>query len=207
MERRFVRTQPAQIITRDDGTVAVVGYASVFYNPLDPGTEFQLYRDLVERIMPGAFDRALREDDVRGLFNHDSNQVLGRTASGTLKLSADEKGLRYEISPPNTQLGRDLPVLVQRGDVSGSSFAFTIDSQTFRTEGDHDVREINAVTLYDVGPVTYPAYESTTAGLRCAEGIDEAVKARDAWRAEQARQVGRMDVLRAGLRLKELEIS
>src|SRR5262245_48535456 len=94
----------------------IVGYAATFYKADDPRTQFQQYEDLVERILPGAFDRALREDDVRGLFNHEVGFVLGRVSSGTLKLSADSTGLHYEIKTPPTQQARDLLELIKRGD-------------------------------------------------------------------------------------------
>src|SRR5215475_2335681 len=100
MERRFLASlsHPVKLEKRVGTDFPYcTGFAAVFYKDGDPDTEYQLYPDLVERIAPGAFDRAVREDDVRGLMNHDPNLLLGRTAAGTLKLSADATGLRYEI--------------------------------------------------------------------------------------------------------------
>lgn len=158
---------------RADGAKAIVGYGAVYYDGSER-TEFELWPGMIERIMPGTFDRALRAaDDVRGLFNHDPNQVLGRTGSRTLKLVSDTRGLRYEISPPDTATGRDVMELVRRGDVSGSSFSFAVppDGQRMKLEKRAGVtvkvREIiNVDPLYDVGPVTFPAYEATAAGVR-----------------------------------------
>ena len=133
---------------------------------------------LVERIMPGAFDRALRDaDDVRALYNHDPNMVLGRTRSGTLSLVSDQRGLRYEIALPDTQLGRDLPALLRRGDVSGSSFSFSLgdraaDQSWVKQNDGTTVREIRSAVLYDVGPVTFPAYAGTSAHTRSLDDIE-----------------------------------
>jgi HK97 family phage prohead protease len=103
------------------------------------------------------------------LWNHDLSNILGRTKSKTLRLSADVTGLRYEIDLPNTTLGRDVGELVARGDVTGSSFAFSVrangDNVTRTKEGIY-VRSINAVDLFDVSPVTVPAYDGTSVQAR-----------------------------------------
>jgi HK97 family phage prohead protease len=162
----------ARIETRDDGKPVIVGYAAVYHRAADPGTEFVLYEDpgdgfrFVERIAPGAFDRAAREDDVRALFNHDPDHVLGRAKAGTLRLTVDERGLRYEIDPPDTQTARDVTESLRRGDISGSSFAFNIRGETVEKSPKLWVRTLTDVDLYDVGPVTYPAYKGTEAGVR-----------------------------------------
>lgn len=171
----------------------IVGYAAVYYRADDPGTEYTLWGDNVERIMPGAFDRAISEDDTVGLFNHDSNMVLGRRTAGTMRLTVDDRGLRYEIDPPDTQTGRDVVASLERGDVNGSSFGFKIDHEEWVSEGDgvSNVRLIRGVKLFDVGPVTFPAYTSTAAGMRAdTETLDEARASLEAWQngraAEQA---------------------
>jgi HK97 family phage prohead protease len=136
-----------------------------------------------EEILPGAFDKILGRQrgkgDVVALFNHDSNIVLGRTSSGTLELSSDEKGLRYVVTPPVSRA--DVLELIQRRDVRGSSFAFTVDpkNESFRTgEDGKAVRQIREVSgLYDVGPVLVPAYPSTSAGV--------AMRSYEAWLASQ----------------------
>jgi HK97 family phage prohead protease len=120
----------------------------------------------IESIDPEAFS-STDMDDVRALFNHDSNFVLGRTKSGTLRLMVDEKGLAYEIDMPDTQLGRDMYESIKRGDISQSSFAFTIEDDEYRKEGDTVYRTIKKIKkLYDVAPVTFPAYESTSVQAR-----------------------------------------
>jgi HK97 family phage prohead protease len=191
MERRFLSsaTCPVKLQKRDGELEALFGYASVFYNADDPGTEFQIYPDLVERIMPTAFDRCLREGaDIACLFNHDPNQVLGRSSSGTMRLKCDKRGLVYQTVPGDTSIARDVCAMVGRGDVRGSSFSFSVVKQAFVTAEDMDVREVHDVDLYDCGPVTFPAYDSSTAGLRSRDFFavpDEVRAAYQAWKAEQ----------------------
>ena len=120
----------------------------------------------IESIDREAFSETDMED-VRALFNHDSNFVLGRTKAGTLRLMVDENGLAYEIDMPDTQLGRDMYESIKRGDISQSSFAFTIEDDEYRKEGDTVYRTIKKIKkLYDVAPVTFPAYESTSVQAR-----------------------------------------
>jgi HK97 family phage prohead protease len=189
MERRMTPSGEIKVEKRADGGSTVTGYAAVFYRDGDPGTEYRLGPDVVERIAPTAFQRALQEKhDARALFNHDPNMLLGRASAGTLRLSVDQRGLRYEIDIPDTNVGKDVATSIARGDLSGSSFAFRINGkggQRFEKGKEQDVRNILDVDLFDVGPVTYPAYEGTTTGLRSGE-CDDALKARDAWAAEQS---------------------
>lgn len=190
MERRMTPAGEVKVETRSDGGKMLVGYGAVFYRAGEPGTEYRLAPDVVERIAPGAFDRALsQKQDARGLYNHDPNMLLGRVSAGTMRLSADARGLRYEIDLPDTQLGKDIPALISRGDLSGSSFSFRINGKTgqrFDKGDEFDVRNILDVDLYDAGPVTYPAYEGTTAAMRSGD-CDDAIEARDQWREEQSK--------------------
>jgi HK97 family phage prohead protease len=149
----------------------VRGYAAVFYDGT-PGSEYQFKAQdklfVRERIDPHAFDQTVQVDDVRGLFNHDTNLLLGRTKSGTLKLRVDTVGLRYSIPQlPESPNGRNVRESLRRGDVSGSSIGFTINPNgerwTKQADGTYVV-EILSVRLFDVSPVTFPAYEGTTAG-------------------------------------------
>jgi HK97 family phage prohead protease len=180
-ERRMTPTGNITVETRTDGTKAITGYAAVFHRAEEAGTEYRLGKDLVERISPTAFSRAISEKhDARALFNHDPNMLLGRAGAGTLRLSADQRGLKYEIDLPDTQVGRDVAASIARGDLTGSSFAFQVTKQSFAKADKHDVRNIEDVNLLDVGPVTYPAYQATTTGLRSGECSD-AFEAREAW--------------------------
>ena len=178
MERRNFK-KPVHIETREDGSNCLTGYAAVFYRADDPGTEFELWEGYVERIMPGAFDTAILEDDVRALVNHDANMILGRNKSGTLSLSTDGTGLRYEIDLPDTQVGRDTKTSIERGDIDGSSFAFIADSVNRRSVDGVEIREVTKARLYDVGPVVYPAYAASTADTRAAkDDYDERIKSK-----------------------------
>lgn len=203
LQRRYLprSAKPPKLQERADGAAPLItGYAAVFFREGDPSTEFEMWPAdnygprVVERIMPTAFNRAMAEDDVRGLFNHDSAVVLGRSGAGTLRLSVDAVGLRYEIDPPDTQAARDLIQSLRRGDISGSSFAF-VPRDTSRREvaatadkpGEYII-ERNDVQLFDVGPVTFPAYAGASSGVRSADlaGVrDEIDRHRAAVAADQ----------------------
>lgn len=161
-ERRIV-SAPLEIRSAEAEPAKLVGYAAVFEREAVIAGLFR------ERIAPGAFSTAIKEDDVRALFNHDPNFVLGRTTAGTLELAQDDTGLRYEVDPPDTQWARDLMVSVQRGDVSQSSFGFQVVREEWTNPENRKelpTRTILEARLFDVSPVTYPAYEETTAEAR-----------------------------------------
>lgn len=145
----------------------IEGYAAVFNEETDIGGMFR------EVIRPGAFARAIEErQDVRALWNHDPNFVLGRTKAGTLKLEEDKRGLWISIEPPDTQFARDHMQSIARGDVDQMSFAFIATDETWtERKGEPSLREIKDVDLFDVSSVTYPAYEGTQVGLRSAESV------------------------------------
>lgn len=162
MEQQEIRVFDSEMrMEGDEESRKVVGYAAVYNSDSEEMWGFK------ERIAPGAFEAALG-DDVRALFNHDANMLLARTKSGTLKLSSDERGLKYEFEAPKTTAGNDLLEMLKRGDVSQSSFAFTVDEERWDEKtGQKPIRTIMKVKrLYDVSPVTYPAYPDTTAAKR-----------------------------------------
>lgn len=169
-ERRTLQSE-FRIETREDGKKLIRGHAAVFNSETDLGW----FR---EKIVPGAFSESIGKDDVRALFNHDTNFVLGRNTAGTLTMREDEKGLYVEIDPPDTQVGRDLVTSIERGDISQMSFGFqTIrDSwEEFETE-EKTLRTLEKVKLWDVSPVTFPAYQDT----------DVAVRSHDSWSESKA---------------------
>jgi len=187
VERRFLATDVAPVAVRDgegDKPAHVTGTASVFYDGT-PDTEFSLWDGAVERVMPGSFKRAIKEDDVRGLFNHNPDNLLGRNVAGTLDLKESKAGLEYDATAADTQVARDVRTHIARGDVTGSSFGFIATDEQWRTEDELEIREIRGVRLFDVGPVTFPAYEGTEAGVRSAGDATEARASYDAWKAEQ----------------------
>lgn len=203
MIRRFTERQVSgvRVQRREDKSSVIEGYGAVFYAAGDAGSEYRLWDNWFERIMPGAFDRALRErQDVRGLFNHDSNCLLGRTAAKTLRLAVDSKGLRYEIDVADTQVGRDVSVSIERGDLSGSSFAFIPKRTVWIEEDDRIIRQIEDVDLFDVGPVTYPAYDSTTTTVRSAER-ESLQREIDEWRKSRPTEADAISV-----RMRQIEV-
>lgn len=157
----------------DSQPTKIIGYGSVFDSRSN--LIFGSFREIIK---PGAFDDVLN-DDVRALFNHDPNFILGRSQSGTLSLNVDEKGLRYDITAPDTQTIRDLVIApMLRGDINQSSFAFNIardGEDWYQDEDGVIVREITRFSrLYDVSPVTYPAYQEAGSAVRSMEAWKEA---------------------------------
>lgn len=163
MERRDTIGRPARAV----GKGRISGYAAVFYDPKDPGTQYDA-GPFRERIARGAFDAVLG-DDVVALFNHNQDVILGRSSAGTLRLQVDKVGLRYTIDA-DTIVGRPIAEAVARGDVRGSSFAFDFGDVEEDKDGVRTVKSF--ARLYDVGPVVFPAYEATSANARAAGGVD-----------------------------------
>lgn len=155
------RLYESELEVRDNakGGKTLTGYAAVF-NRMSANLG-----GFVEQVAPGAFSKTIQEADVRHLLNHDANVVLGRNRAGTLRLAEDTTGLHYEVDLPNTQAARDLAESVERGDISGSSFAFRVvgdDGDDWGlTDDEFPLRTLRQVALYDTSTVTYPAYPST----------------------------------------------
>jgi len=145
----------------------IAGYAAVFNSETDIGGYFR------EVIAPGAFRDSL-SGDVRALIDHNSGRVIGRTTAGTLRLNEDATGLACEIDLPETTDGLDLATLISRGDISGMSFGFEVTKQTWDETGDIPVRTIEAVNLFEVSVVAFPAYPDTTIALRSLEAVRKA---------------------------------
>lgn len=193
MERRFFEYDLARprLESREEGKPPIIaGYGAVFYDG-SSRTEFTLWKGAVERMLPGAFDRAVVEDDVVGTFNHNENNLLGRKSAGTLRLRVDQRGLAYEIDPPDTVVARDLLTSLKRGDVRGSSILMRVTDETWHKENNVRVREVRGVRLVDVGPVTAPCYEATTAGVRAVGDASEARRSMEAWEAGERERLSR----------------
>jgi hypothetical protein len=154
----------------------VKGIAAVF------NSRTELWPGVFEEVATGAFDTVM-SDDVRALFNHDPNYILGRTKAGTLNISKETSGLAYEFEAPNTTAGNDLIESLSRGDIDQSSFAFTVEKSSWTDLGEGKwLRTIEKVKrLYDVSPVTYPAYEDTNVSI----ARDEFNKRNDELEAEK----------------------
>ena len=146
--------------------MSFTGYAAVFNSPSEP-------LPFIERIMPGAFSKSLKsKNNVRMYMNHDSSMLLATTRAKTLRLSEDSKGLFVDASLPDTTIGRDLSVLMQRGDVNSMSFGFTVPSGGDMWSDDGKSRELRQIKLYEVSVVTgFPAYTATTAAVRSLDAL------------------------------------
>jgi len=175
LETRVLVRATAELELRADGQAdgdagpKIIGYASIFDSLSE---DLGGFREIVK---PGAFTRTLRENaDVRALVDHDPSKILGRSKAGTLRLSVNAKGLRYEIDPPDTTVGKDIMTSIRRGDVDGSSFSFRTVLDEWRMEGPVVIRELLDVDLVDVSPVTYPAYPAAEVALRSLEAFKKA---------------------------------
>jgi HK97 family phage prohead protease len=168
IERRTYTVRNVVTRTEDDGKMRLSGYAAVFNNASVP-------LPFIEYIAPGAFRKTLSETpDVRLLINHEG-LPLARTKNGTLTLTEDEVGLRFDAELPDTSEARDLYTLIERGDVDQMSFAFRVIRQKFNK--DRSERTLTEVSLADgdVSVVTYPAYPTTTVEAR--EHLARAIQA------------------------------
>lgn len=158
-EVRFLKVREFRVSGKGENPV-ISGYAAVF------GVLSEDLGGFREKILPGAFSRSLNEGDQRALWNHNTNMVLGRRKSGTLELQEDETGLKFVIYPPNTVAGRDAVESMKRGDVDQMSFAFRAMKDDWSQVGKDVIRTLKEVELFEVSPVTFPAYPQTSAFLR-----------------------------------------
>ena len=170
MEKRIFNIE-TRVDSTEDGRDLVVGHASVYDSR---SNNLGGFYEFIER---GAFNEELiSNSDVRALINHDPNLILARNTSGTLNLTADERGLKYEFEMPETSYGKDLAISMKRGDITQSSFAFTVAEDDWSTDADgNNIRTIKKIDrLYDVSPVTSPAYNMAESDLVVAKrGLKE----------------------------------
>jgi HK97 family phage prohead protease len=170
MEKRIFNIE-TRVDSTEDGKDLVVGHASVYDSR---SNNLGGFYEFIER---GAFtDELITNSDVRALINHDPNLILARNTSGTLNLTADERGLKYEFEMPETSYGKDLAISMKRGDITQSSFAFTVAEDDWSTDDEgNNIRTIKKIDrLYDVSPVTYPAYNMAESDLVVAKrGLKE----------------------------------
>jgi uncharacterized protein len=150
----------AELRVEGDEKPKITGYAAVFDKRSDDLGGFTEY------VRSGCFSKTIRESDIKALYNHDPNYVLGRNKAGTLKLDEDAVGLRMSIDPPDTQWARDLMTSIKRGDVDQCSFGFKTVKDAWRTEDGMNCRDLLECRLFDVSVVTNPAYPQTSAQVR-----------------------------------------
>ncbi|CAK2103704.1 HK97 family phage prohead protease [Vibrio crassostreae] len=125
-----------------------------------------IWNEFIEMFSPGAFTDALNSgDDIRALFEHDHRGLLGRTTSGTLKLEEDATGLRFEIDPPDTSLGRDLLVSVERGDITGMSFGFRAKEESWNFDTEPARRTVIKADLFEITVTSIPAYKESDVSI------------------------------------------
>ena len=163
IERRYFHALDVRMIASDnpDKRPMMKGMAALFNNVSADLGGFK------EQIAPGAFTNCLRGCDVRALWNHNADHVLGRTAAGTLRLKETDQGLLMECDMPDTTMGRDLQVSMDRGDIDQMSFGFTVAKDSWDEVNGECIRTLLEIdTLYDVSPVTFPAYPDTSVAVR-----------------------------------------
>lgn len=165
--KKEIRMLPIQELRIDDNQEGkIVGHASVFDSWSETLGGIFPFKEIVRK---GTFTETIKIDDIRALFNHDPNYVLGRNKAGTLELEEDEIGLRVVITPPDTSWANDLIKNLRRGDISQMSIGFIVLEDVWGTQDGIDIREIKKVQLFDVSIVTYPAYTQTDVGVRAME--------------------------------------
>lgn len=158
------RAVPFEVRAGEDGKPRLRGLAVVFNVEAVIGGYFR------EVIRPGAFTKTIAERDIKCLWNHDSNFVLGSTRAGTLLLQESIRGLEVDDDPPTLGANAGFLESIERGDVTNMSFMFeVIKENVTRFDNEMDLREILEVKLWEVSPVTFPAYKDTEIGLRAAE--------------------------------------
>lgn len=169
--KKEIRMLPLkELRVNDDETGVIVGHASVFNSWSETLGSLFPFKEIVRK---GAFVESIGKDDIRALFNHDPNYVLGRNIANTLSLEEDEMGLLVRITPPNTSWAKDLSESIRRKDISQMSIGFIVEDDSWGTKDGIDIREIRKVQLFDVSPVTFPAYTQTDVGIRAMEEYKE----------------------------------
>lgn len=173
MERKVFGLSEVRAVGGEAGERRLQGYAAVF-NQLS-----EAMWGMRERIRPGAFAKTIQEGDIRAVWNHDPAHVLGRTKNGTLDLREDEHGLWVEIRPPETNWANDALESIRRGDVDQMSFGFETVRDYWEGEEGQQIRTLVEVRLFEVSPVTFPAYPQTEISVRALRAEVKRLKEAD----------------------------
>lgn len=201
-EQRCAGVTELRVTETDGGGLPVIeGHAAIF-DSLSQDLGFMF--PFKERISKGAFKDSVEQDDIRALWNHDANYVLGRNRAGTLELKETVKGLKVRIHPPETTWAKDLTESIRRGDVSQMSFGFIVEQESWSVENGEDIRTLERVKLFDVSPVTFPAYLDTDVGIRSAlDSYDKYKNDRAKQDAEKRQRQAEFERLKAKFKNKE----
>lgn len=167
-ERRYFQQEIRLAGGTDNKQAVIDGYAAKFNSQSEDLGYF------VEKIAPGAFANTIANDDIRALWNHNWDLILGRNKAGTLRLVEDDVGLKIEIDAPDTVCGRDAVESVRRGDVTQMSFGFQTIQDHWEKVGDTYVRTLLEVKLFEISPCVYPAYTDTSVSARNLDIFNQA---------------------------------
>jgi HK97 family phage prohead protease len=171
-EIRYLDFKDFEIRAGEDGKKTLIGYAARFNSLSEKLWGFQ------EKIAPGAFSRSLGEGkDIGALWNHNSDLPIGSTGSGTLKLEEDDQGLRFELTPIETNAGKDAIIAVETKVVRGVSFGFiTLKDEWDWQDDENAIRTLEEVDLIEISPTMFPAYKATSISARSTEEIFKEAK-------------------------------
>lgn len=177
VEHRYIPMERME--TREEGDeLYIEGYFAVF------NSTYELWPGATESIAPGAFDDSV-SDDVRALYNHNTDLVLGRTSAGTMEIRQDSHGLwgRIRINREDSE-AMNAYARIKRGDITGCSFGFDIAAQEADYRDDSSVHwTITRVSpLYEISPCTFPAYQDTTVSARRNDLKEIKRKRTEAWK-------------------------
>lgn len=172
-DKKEIRNTAFEVVLEDAESRKVEGYAILFNTPSD-GLDIE---EIIER---GALDGVVEKSNIFALLNHDERRgILARSKKGvgTLSLIPDEKGLKYRFDAPNTALGDELLEYLRRGEITESSFAFTVAEDVWEKKGDSWKRTIKKIDeLYDISPVYDAAYSKTTVYMRGKEQLEKEIE-------------------------------
>ena len=206
LEHRTAPITGLELRAKDKGLPTILGHAALF----DVRSTYLM--GFYEEVERGAFTESVATGDIRALYQHNTEKVLGRTKSGTLSLWEDDQGLAFELNPPDNSIGRDAVVSIERGDVDQMSFGFNVppkgDDWTETEEG-IPLRKLRKIGLMEISPVTWAAYPQTGVGvMRSApewvqraltQGVDDSSKAQDIARARLNLMLKRLDIFMKGI--------
>lgn len=200
-ELRMLPMTELRIADSEGGGATIEGHAAVFDSWSETLGGIFPFKEIVRK---GAFNESIGKDDIRALFNHDPNYVLGRNRAGTLELVEDDIGLRVKITPPDTSWAKDILTSIRRGDITQMSIGFIVVDDKWSTKDGMDVREIRKVQLFDVSPVTFPAYTATDVGVRAMQEYDgyKAEQRSKAEETEKAAEKAKQQARLKGLQTK-----